>query len=102
MSVADRGGGVQGLELTPSERIMKAQHKQKLWYDQNAHQREFKPGNLVLLPTSAGSLTAQWKGPFPVLHKTSGVNYMGIWKWEQTFHINIMKKWNTLTCGNYC
>ena len=89
------------------ENMSKAQLKQKLWYDKNAHQREFKPGDfvLVLLPTSAGSLTAQWKGPYPVLHKTSSVNYLvdmhDTRKRERTFHVNMLKKWNTPTCGNY-
>ena len=58
--------------------ISEAQQRQKVWYDRNACQTEFKPGDLVLvlLPTSAGSLTAQWKGPYPVLHKIGSVNYL--------------------------
>ena len=37
--------------------LERAQQKQELWYDQNARQRELKPGNLmlVLLPTSSSS-----------------------------------------------
>ena len=48
------------------DNLERAQKKQKLWYDQNARQRELKPGDLVLvlLPTSSSSLTAQWKGPY--------------------------------------
>ena len=44
------------------ENLGEAQRRQKVWYDRNARPREFKPGDLVLvlLPTSAGSLTAQW------------------------------------------
>ena len=59
------------------ENLSEAQRRQ-VWYDRNARQREFKPGDLVLvlLPTSAGSLTAQWKGPYPVLHKIGSVNYL--------------------------
>ena len=73
--------------------LERAQQKQKLWYDQNARQRELKPGDLVLvlLPTSSSSLTAQWKGPYPVLHKASSVNYVvdmhDTRKRERTFHI---------------
>eukprot|EP00731_Ephydatia_muelleri_P015573 Em0008g1293a len=87
--------------------LERAQQKQKLWYDQNARQRELKPGDLVLvlLPTSSSSLTAQWKGPYPVLHKASSVNYVvdmhDTRKRERTFHINMLKKWNTPTYGNY-
>eukprot|EP00731_Ephydatia_muelleri_P025636 Em0017g719a len=51
------------------------------------------------------SLTAQWKGPYPVLHKASSVNYVvdmhDTRKRERTFHINMLKKWNTPTYGNY-
>ena len=87
--------------------LERAQQKQKLWYDHNARQRELKPGDLVLvlLPTSSSSLTAQWKGPYPVLHKASSVNYVvdmhDTRKRERTFHINMLKKWNTPTYGNY-
>ena len=87
--------------------LERAQQKQKSWYDQNARQRELKPGDLVLvlLPTSSSSLTAQWKGPYPVLHKASSVNYVvdmhDTRKRERTFHINMLKKWNTPTYGNY-
>ena len=60
------------------ENLGEAQRRQKVWYDQNACQREFKPGDLVLvlLPTSAGSLTAQWQGPYPVLHRIGSVKYL--------------------------
>ena len=62
---------------------------------------EFKPGDLVLvlLPTSAGSLTAQWQGPYPVLQRIGSVNYLvdmhDTRKRERTFHVNMLKKWNT-------
>ena len=85
----------------------RAQQKQKLWYDHNARQSELKLGDLVLvvLPTSSSSLTTQWKGPYPVLHKASSVNYVvdmhDTRKRERTLHINMLKKWNTLTYGNY-
>ena len=40
------------------DNLSEAQRRQKVWYDRNARQREFKPRDLVLvlLPTSAGSL----------------------------------------------
>ena len=87
--------------------LERTQQKQKLWYDHNARQRELKPGDLVLVlrPTSGSSLTAQWKGPYPVLHRTSSVNYVvdmhDTRKRERTFHINRLKKWNTPIYGNY-
>ena len=89
------------------DNLSEAQRRQKVWYDRNARQREFKPGDLVLvlLPTSAGSLTAQWQGPYPVLHRIGSVNYLvdmhDTRKRERTFHVNMLKKWNTPTYGNY-
>ena len=56
---------------------------------------------MVLLPTSDGVLTAKWKGPYPVLQKTGSVNYVfdmkGTRKRKHTFHVNMLKKWNTAT-----
>ena len=89
------------------DNLSEAQRRQKVWYDRNARQREFKSGDLVLvlLPTSAGSLTAQWQGPYPVLHRIGSVNYLvdmhDTRKRERTFHVNMLKKWNTPTYGNY-
>ena len=84
-----------------AENLQRAQKQQKMWYDGNARQREFQIGDLVLvlLPTSAGALTAQWKGPYPILQKIGAVNYVvdmhGTRKRERTFHINMLKRWNT-------
>ena len=89
------------------DNLSEAQRRQKVWYDRNARQRELKPGDLVLvlLPTSAGSLTSQWQGPYPVLHRIGSVNYLvdmhDTRKHERTFHVNMLKKWNTPTYGNY-
>ena len=49
----------------------KAQQLQKKWYDQNARQREFQPGDhvLVLLPTTTSKLLAQWQGPYEVVKR---------------------------------
>lgn len=60
---------------------------------------------LMLLPTSAGALMAQWKGPYPVLHKTSSVNYLidmhDTQKQERMFNVNMLKKWNTPSGDSY-
>eukprot|EP00731_Ephydatia_muelleri_P011389 Em0006g283a len=103
----DSTGQVATMAEMVKGNLERAQQRQKLWYDQNARQRELKPGDLVLvlLPTSSSSLTAQWKRPYPVLHKASSVNYVvdmhDTRKRERTFHINMLKKWNTPTYGNY-
>eukprot|EP00731_Ephydatia_muelleri_P000784 Em0001g784a len=61
-----------------AENLQRDQKQQKLWYDGNARQQEFQIGDLVLvlLPTSAGALTAQWKGPYPILQKIGAANYV--------------------------
>ena len=51
------------------------------------------------LPTLSGALRTQWKGPYPVLQKVGSVNYVvdmhETQKRESTFHVNMLKKWNT-------
>ena len=98
------------------ENISKAQRYQKKWYDQNAREREFKEGDLVLvlLPTSTNKLLARWEGPYTILKQMGKVNYMVDMhdhrKRKRTFHINsfvsgmyqnlqgiMQKKWMRLT-----
>lgn len=48
--------------------LLEAQRTQKLWYDQKACKREFKPGQkvLLLLSSSSRKLLTKWQGPFDV------------------------------------
>ena len=59
------------------ENLAQAQKDQKRWYDRHAQQREFQPGEhvLVLLPSSTSKLQAWWQGPYPVLCRVSTVTY---------------------------
>ena len=54
-----------------------AQQTQKRWYDRTAREREFQPGDqvLVLLPTSTNKLLAKWRGPYRVLKREGKVTY---------------------------
>ena len=47
--------------------FLKAQTRQKVWYDRTAKQHKLKDGDqaLVLLRTSTSKLLAQWQGPIP-------------------------------------
>ena len=56
---------------------MKAQHRQKTWYDSKSKERRFKEGDLVLvlLPTSHNKLKAEWKGPYQVCKQIGPVDY---------------------------
>jgi len=44
--------------------LSQVQDKEKQWYDTNSREREFNPGDqvLVLLPTDSNKLLAQWQG----------------------------------------
>ena len=83
------------------ENLAKAQKQQKKWYDENARERRFEPGEqvLVLLPTETSKLLAQWHGPYPVLRRLGPVNYeVDMYdkrKRQRIFHINMLRKWHT-------
>ena len=70
----------------PAEHRREAQVDQKRWYDHNARQREFQTGGMVMV------LTAQLKGPYPILQKIRSANYMVDMRGrERTFHVNMLK-----------
>ena len=80
------------------ENISKAQRYQKKWYDQNAREREFNEGDLVLmlLPTSTNKLLAHWEGPYTILKQMGKVNRMVDMhdhrKRKRTFHTNMLRQ----------
>ena len=82
------------------ENLKEAQHAQKQWYDQQAHERKFQADDqvLVLLPSSTGKLLAQWQSPYEVVCQVNKVNYCirmhDKRKKLKTFHINLLKEWN--------
>ena len=87
--------------------MQSAQTRQKLWYDKNARERSFQPGDqvLVLLPTSTSKLTAQWQGPYTVVERVGKVNYrirMPDHRKKQTvFHVNMLRKWHTHAAAGF-
>ena len=78
----------------------RSQRQQKKWYDKSAREREFQIGDhvLVLLPTSANKLLAQWQGPYLVKEKVGKVNYCVEMhdrrKKLRLFHVNMLKQWH--------
>ena len=60
--------------------LKSAQRKMKLnrWYDENANERKFMPGDrvLALLPIPSKPLQAIYYGPYFVNKKISDVNYI--------------------------
>ena len=89
------------------ENLEAAQKLQKRWYDQNARQRQFQPGDqvLVLLPTSTNKLLAQWQGPYEVVKKIGKVDYLihmyDRRKKRRVFHVNMLKQWYIPTDTGY-
>ena len=76
-----------------------AQSKMKFCYDENARERNFKPGDkvLALLPIPGRPLQARYYGPYTVHKKVSDVNYIintpGRRKQKQLCHINMLKEY---------
>ena len=69
----------------------------KLHYDENAQDRNFEPGDKVLLPIPGRPLQARYYGPYTVDKKLSDVNYIvntsGRRKRKQLCHINMLKNY---------
>lgn len=82
------------------EHMLEAQEAQPRVYNRGAQQRDFQPGDkvLVLVPTTECTFLAQWNGPYEVLEKVGEVNYRvrqpGRRHLTQIYHVNLLKKWN--------
>lgn len=81
------------------ENLAQVQEKEKTWYDRGARSRDFEPGQmvLVLLPTAAAKLQAQWQGPYEILERISPVTYRIQLNRRRTktavYHINLLRPW---------
>ena len=79
------------------ENLKFSQHKMKTWYDKNAKERQFKPGDkvLVLLPIRGNPLQAKFHGPYQVEKKVNELDYVvktpDRRKSSQLCHINMIK-----------
>uniref|UniRef100_A0A8C5CZT0 ribonuclease H n=1 Tax=Gadus morhua TaxID=8049 RepID=A0A8C5CZT0_GADMO len=82
------------------EHMQEAQVAQARVYNRGAQQRDFQPGDkvLVLVPTTECKFLARWNGPYEVLEKVGEVNYRvrqpGRRSPTQIYHVNLLKKWN--------
>jgi hypothetical protein len=76
------------------ENLKCSQTKMKRWYDKDARNRVFKPGDkvLVFLPIAGHPLQARYFGPYEIESKVSDVNYVvkisGRRKEKRVCHIN--------------
>ena len=74
LTIQDRLAKLRGVVR---ENLESTQDTQKKWYDRHARDRQFAPGDrvLVLLPTSTNKLLASWCGPYSVTRRVSPVTY---------------------------
>ena len=80
------------------EELVKTQMKNKKYFDKKARLRVLMNVDrvLVLLPTASNKLLFQWKGPAVITERRGLVNYRVRFESgeENTFHINMLKKYN--------
>ena len=85
------------------ENMLESQEEQRRWCDRRARLREFERGDpvLVLLPTTADKLMAQWQGPYQVLAREGKVTYLVDMhdrkKRRRVFHVNMLKAFHVRT-----
>ena len=79
--------------------LQTAQSTQKEWYDRTARERSFQLGDqvLILLPTTANKLAAEWQGPYRIIKRVGEVDYVVHMhdrrKKNRLFHVNMLRKW---------
>ncbi|XP_063589651.1 uncharacterized protein LOC134766651 [Penaeus indicus] len=83
------------------ENLKDAQRKMKDNFDKEAVEREFNPGDkvLMLLPVRKLPFQASYQGPFEVIKKVGKVNYVvstpGRRKSKRLVHVNLIKAYHT-------
>lgn len=73
-----------------------SQGRYKHYFDKKAKQRDFKPGDkvLILLPTDGNKLLMHWQGPFAVEEKIRLNDYViNIKGKRRTYHANMLKRY---------
>lgn len=82
--------------------LARTQITQKRHFDVKARDREFHPGDkvLLLLPTDDNKLLMQWKGPFDVVERLNGHNYrIQLPGRVRLFHANMLKRYTERVCA---
>jgi len=78
------------------DELRRNQSLQKRHFDFRARERTFKRGDqvLILLPTSDNKLLMQWRGPFEVLDRIEGHDYLiQLANRQKILHANLLKKY---------
>ena len=92
--VVDLRNKLQDIWDLAHDELRRSQVCQKHYFDSRAKDRTFKSGDqvLVLLPTSENKLLMHWKGPFEVLQRKDGPDYLIDMKGKPTIlHANLLK-----------
>ncbi|XP_068073009.1 uncharacterized protein [Danio rerio] len=90
---------LQKMSALAQSHLAEAQTRQKTWYDQSARERQFKPGQkvLVMLPSHESKLLAKWQGPYEIKRKLGPTTYEVALSDHahstRTLHINLLKEW---------
>lgn len=89
------------------EELEKAGARYAKLYNRKAKERQFHPGDrvLILLPTDNNKLLLQWKGPFEVREKRGEADYIiDTAVGRKIFHANLLKKYEERDCrpANVC
>lgn len=90
-------GRIEDTCAMAQEAIVKANAKNKKYYDRKARNRKLDVGNkvLLLLPKMDNKLLVKWQGPFEVKEKVGDYDYKVTHKDGKikTYHINMLKKY---------
>ena len=73
-----------------------AKGRQQKCYNRRAKERNFSPGDsvLLLLPQEHNKLQVCWRGPYEVIAKSGGQNYkIRIGVKEKLYHANLLKRY---------
>lgn len=88
------------------ENLKKSQDIMKVWYDCNAKERNFEPGDkvLVLFPIPGHQLQAKYSGPYSIETKIDDLNYTvrtpDRRQKRQLCHVNMLKEYHERINGN--
>ena len=69
----------------------------KAYFDMKSQDRQFKPGDevLVLLPSSSSKLLVSWNGPYKILERRGKVDYIvEVPQGPKLYHANLLKKYH--------
>ena len=103
--VVDLRNKLQEIWDLAHDELRRSQIRQKHHFDSRAKDRTFKSVDqvLVLLPTSENKLLMHWKGPFEVLQRKDGPDYLIDMKCKQKiFHANLLKRYLSTAPSESC